>query len=155
MNEIIIPIEYRADDSQQSPGRLTGVLLPYETRAGDRPEMFERGALHWPDNGILIREMHDRSRPVLRAVPFLDGNELRIDQPFPDTQRGRDAAVNLREGVYTGLSVEFHAERETRRAGLRVIQRALLTGGGLVDIPSYREATAEVRQSERRRKIWL
>ena len=154
MNELFIPVEYRADESRQTPGRLVGVLLPYETRAGDRPELFESGALHWPDGGILVREMHRRDSPILRAVPTVEGNELRIDAPFPDTQRGRDAAVNLRDGVYGGLSVEFQAERETRRGSLRVIQRALLTGAGLVDVPSYRAATAEVRGQARRRR-WL
>ena len=158
MSELLIEVEYRQDESRQSPGRLTGVLLPYEVRAGDRPELFESDALYWLDGGILIREMHQRDRPILRAVPFQDGNTVRIDQPFPDTTAGRDAATNLREGVYTGLSVEFKAERETRRGNLRVIQRARLTGAGLVDYPSYRDALAEVRQRESRpswRRIWL
>ena len=155
MDQIVIPVEFRQDESRQTPGRLVGVLVPYGKRSGDRPEMFETGALYWPDDGILIREMHRRDSPIVKVVPFLDGSEVRIDAPLPDTTRGRDTAVNLREGVYTGLSVEFHAERETRRNGLRVIQRALLTGGGLVDIPAYREATAEVRQQEKRRRFWL
>ena len=157
MSELLIEVRYEADATHKSPGRLTGVLLPYGQRAGDRPEIFERGALHWPDAGILVRAMHLREAPIMRAIPFLEGDELRLDSPIPDTTAGRDAAVNLREGVYTGLSVEFKAEREARRAGLRVIQRAALTGAGLVDYPSYRTALAEVRQQQERRarKVWL
>ena len=29
---------------------------------------------------------------MLRVIPFLDGNELRIDGVLPDTQRGRDVS---------------------------------------------------------------
>ena len=154
-NEIFCKVEYRRDESRQTPGRLTGILVPYGKRAGDRPEMFETGALYWPDDGILIREMHRRDSPIVRVIPYVDGSEVRIDAPLPDTVRGRDAATNLREGVFSGLSVEFYPEKETRRGNLRVLQRALLTGGGLVDIPAYREATAEVRQQEKRRRFWL
>ena len=157
MDEIIIPIEYRQDnDGRGGPGRLTGILMPYGRRAGDRAEQFERGALRWPDAGILVRAMHERARPVLRAIPFLDGDNLRIDAAFPDTVEGRDAATNLREGIYTGLSVEFRTFKEVRRAGVRTILDAALTGAGLVDYPSYVEAVAEVRQQEhRRRRLWL
>ena len=63
----------------------------------------------------------------------------------PDTTRGRDAVVNIREGVYTGLSVEFKSLAEGRRNGLRVISRAMLGGAGLVDYSSYTGSTVEVR----------
>ena len=154
MDAITFEIEYRADETRQTPGRLSGVLMPYGKKAGDRPEIFDAGALHWPSDGILVRAMHDRAQPIMRVVPELVGNEVRIDSAFPDTQMGRDSATNLRAKVYTGLSVEFNSELETRRGGLRVIQRALLTGAGLVDIPSYRDAVAEVRRAMGRR-IWL
>ena len=101
--------------------------------------------------------MHNRLNPFVKVLPFLDGAELRIDAALPDTQRARDVATNMKGDLplYTGLSVEFHPERETRRNGIRVIQRARLTGGGLVDFPAYKEAVVEVRQQEKRRKWWL
>ena len=156
METLLIPIEYRQDESRQSPGLLIGTLLTYETRAGDRPEMFESGALRWPESGIVINEGHDRSQMILRTVPFLEGREVRISGRLPDTSKGRDVATNMRADppLYGGLSIEFDAERETRRSGLRVIQRALLTGAGLVDRPAYRDSVAEVRQQQRRR-LWL
>ena len=160
MDELLIPIEYRQDESRQSPGRLVGILLPYETRAGDRPELFEQGSLFWDAEGILVREMHRRDSPILKTVPILDGQTLRIDAELPDTTRGRDVAVSMRgpNPIYTGLSVEFRSLRETRRNGLRIIQHGKLTGGGLVDLPSYTQALAEVRQQgqqQRRRRLWL
>ena len=101
--------------------------------------------IHWPESGLVVNDGHDRRSPLLRAVPFLDGDSLKIDAPFPDTQRARDAATNLREGILTGLSVEFYAEKETRRAGIREIVRAYVPRAGLVDTPSYADSLAEVR----------
>ena len=158
MDELLIPIEFRADESRESPGRLFGVLLPYSVKAGDRPEMFEQGALRIPDDGVLLREMHRRDSPIMRIRPFLEGSELRVDEPFPNTTAGRDAATNLRppNAIYSGLSVEFKAIREIRRSGVRVIQEGTLTGAGLVDLGAYRQAIAEVRQeATRRRRVWL
>lgn len=152
---LLIEVRWAEDETRASPGRLVGTLLTYGERAGDRPEVFARGALEWAKNGVVINEQHNRQAPILRAVPFLDGDAVRIDQPFPNTTRGRDAATNLREGVYTGLSVEFGALAEGRRGSLREIRRAMLTGAALVDKPAYTGSTAEVRQRAGRRRLWL
>ena len=147
MEQLTCEIRYSQDESRQTPGRVTGTLIVYEKRAGDRPELFERDAIHWPEQGIVINEMHQRNTPVLRVIPFLDGDELRIDGVLPDTQRGRDAATNIREHVYTGLSLEFKAERERRRGGIRSIQRAFVPRAALVDSPSYTDSKVEIRAS--------
>ena len=147
VEQIHCEIRFKEDETRQSPGRLTGTLLPYETRARDRPELFKTGALEWPENGILFRHMHERNRPVVRAIPYVAGNEVKIDTPLPDTTIGRDTAVNFREGILTGLSVEFKSLAEGVRGGMREIRRALLLGGGLVDDPSYADSLAEVRSS--------
>ena len=147
MDNITCEIRYSEDASRQTPGRVTGTLIVFEKRAGDRPELFEHDSIHWPERGIVINEMHQRNTPVLRVIPFLDGNELRIDAPLPDTQRGRDCATNIREHVYTGLSLEFRTERERRRGGIRSIQRAFVPRAALVDSPSYTDSLVEVRAS--------
>ena len=144
-DELLCEIRFQEDETAATPGRLVGTLLTYETRASDRRELFKRGAIHWPESGLVINDMHDRRAPLLRAVPILDGDTLRIDAPFPDTQRARDAATNLREGILTGLSLEFYAEKETRRAGIREILRAYVPRAGLVDTPSYAGSLVEVR----------
>ena len=41
MESLLIPLEYRQDESRESPGTLAGVLMTYGTKAKDRPEMFE------------------------------------------------------------------------------------------------------------------
>ena len=145
MDELIFEIRQVDDPSRESPGRLVGTLLRYNEVAQDRGEVFVRGALTWPERGILINEQHNRQAPILRAVPFLDGDELRIDAPVPATQRGRDAITNIREGVYTGLSIEFHSRAEGRRGGLREIRQAYLGAAALVDTASYGGSKVEVR----------
>ena len=135
-----------ADDStRQSVGILRGVLMPYNEQARDRKERFETGALRWPDEGIVLREQHNRQAPIVRFQPVNDGASVRVEIALPDTQRGRDAATSVRNGTLRGLSVEFLALRETRQAGVRVIQAALLDGAGLVDSPSYGSAVIEIR----------
>ena len=123
--------------------------MTYGTRANDRPETFEPGSLYWPaESGILIREQHNRQAPIVKVVPYVEGREVRINAPLLNNTRGRDIAEAMRgpNPIFTGLSVEFRAERESRRGGLRVISRALLGGAGLVDTPSYLESTVEVRE---------
>ena len=138
-------VEYRADDSRRSPGRLRGVLLTYGERAGDRRERFAPGSLEWPDDGIVLRRQHDRAAPIMRVVPEVRGSEVVIDAPLPDTAAGRDAAAEVRDGLLTGLSVEVRARRQHYPGGVREITDAVLTGAGLVDSPSYRGSRVEVR----------
>ena len=141
-------VRFEADESRQSPGRLAGVLLTYGERASDRAEVFDAGALRFPDGGLWINEQHNRAAPILRALPTLDGQALKIDAAFPDTARARDAVTGLKSDppLYTGLSIEFHAERETRRGGLRHIQSAYAPRAALVDVPSYSGSVVEVRE---------
>ena len=104
MENLVIPIEFRADESRESPGMLAGVLMTYGTRANDRPEMFEQDAFHWPESGILIREQHNRQAPIVRAMPYLEGRELRINAPLLNNTRGRDVAEAMKgpNPVFTG-----------------------------------------------------
>ena len=145
MEELRCALELRADDSRQSPGRLYGVLLEYEKRAVDRPELFGMGALYWPRMGIILNLSHDRAQPLMRVTPELRGALVVVDEALPDTSRGRDAAVMVRDGTFRGLSAEFYAEREGRRGQLREIQRARLSAIGLVDDPAY-GGSVEVRR---------
>ena len=137
MDEIRCAVEFRADETRESPGRIVGVLLTYEQRARDRAELFTVGSLEWETDGIVLNEQHNRAAPIMRFVPELRGSELVIDAPLPNTSRGRDAAVMVRNGTLRGLSVEFRSIREARQSGIRHIQKARLGGAGLVDSGSY------------------
>ena len=156
MREIRCEIALRADDSRQSPGRIVGTLIEYGKRASDRPEVFADNSLRWDEGGIVLNEQHNRQAPILRFVPTVDGREVRIDAPLPDTQRGRDAATMIRDKVMTGLSIEFSADDEGMRAGVREVRRAKLLGAAVVDSPSY-EGALEVRERDKARRLprWL
>ena len=153
--EIRCAVEFREDDTRQSPGRLFGTLLTYGEAAKNRRETFERGALEWPAEGIVIRRQHVRAAPIMRAVPELRGDAVVVDQALPDTQAGRDAAREIRDGLFTGLSVEFRAIAQDYRGGMRRIMRAKLSGAGLVDSPEYAGSSVEVRAQRERRRLWL
>ena len=154
-------VRYEIDDSRQSPGRLKGTLITYERQAGDRKEIVARNAFYWRDGGIVINDQHRRESAIVRATPYLQGDDLMVDEVLPDTQAGRDAATNVRDGTLTGLSVEMAVESEGRRGGLREIRRARLVRAGLVDDPSYRDSKVEVRthgpywQLDREMLRWL
>ena len=68
-----VEIRLETDPERQGPGRLVGTLMPYETRAVDRAEMFAQGALHWPAEGVLLREQHNRQAPIVRFTPTPKG----------------------------------------------------------------------------------
>ena len=160
-------IEHRAyeiriadDPDRRGPGVLHGTLMPFGEMASDRAEMFAPGSLHWEDGGIVLREMHNREAPITRFSPIEAAGEVRVEIPLPDTSRGRDAAIGVRNGTYRGLSVEFQAEQEGRQGNVRLVTRARLTGAGLVDDPAYRGASIEVRGKNdlallRRAALWL
>ena len=121
----------------------------------DRPELFEIGALSWPADGVVLNRQHERGAPVMRVLPIVDGDELRIDQQLPDTTAGRDAATEIRQGLMRGLSLSFQAKRQSFSGGVRRIESAIMTRIGLVDSPSY-DAPVEIRQRrEGRRRVWL
>ena len=149
MDQLTCEIRFAEDETRESPGRLlSGVLLTYGEIASDRKELFEPNSLRFPDGGLWINDSHDRRAPILRAMPKLEGRALLIDAPIPNTQRGRDIIVGLQSDppLYTGLSLEFKAEREVRRNGLRVIQKAFAPSAAIVDVPSYKGSTVEVRE---------
>ena len=161
MEHLLIPIEYRADDSNDSPGLLSGVLMSYGTRGRRRPEMFEQSAFHWPAEGIVIRELHPKPEgpptpPIMRAVPFLEGRDLKISAPLPNTTLGRDVAESMKGPLplYGGLSVEFAAEQQAKRNGLRVISKAYLDGAALVLRGEYPDSVVEVREDSDSFKPW-
>ena len=156
---IVAAVELR-DGGDDSPGRLTGVLMRYGAPGQHGRETFAPGSLRWPENGIRIDLEHASSpargsvqAPIMRAVPVVsaDDTEVRIDAPLPDTSAGRDLAILMRSDppVYSGLSVEFKAARQSYTGGRRVITDAILRGAGLVDTSLWQKSIDGVDLSRR------
>ena len=103
---------------------------------------------------MVLRRQHVRQSPILRFVPQLRGNALVIDAKLPNTSAGRDAASEVRSGLFTGLSVEFTAKQEENRGGIRTILAGELHGAGLVDSPSYSGSRVAVRRQGGRVDRW-
>ena len=75
-DEIRCAVELRADETRQGPGRLVGRIVRYGERAIDRNELFERGALSWPADGVILNRQHVRNLPIMRVVPIERDGEL-------------------------------------------------------------------------------
>ena len=150
-----VEIRLSQDPDRGSAGILTGTLLPFNVKAADRNELFEPRSLTWPEDGILLREMHDRSRPIARFTPTETDSAVEVRIALPDTVAGRSAKAAVVAGVYKSLSVEFVAQVEEMRQGLRIIKKAVLVGAGLVDQGAYAAATIEARAKGKRRRLWL
>ena len=87
-----IPIECRADESREGPGRIYGTILETGRVASDRQEVFIPGAAIFPSTGVELLRGH-RGEAVLTFDPIVEGSEIRIDARLPDTQLGRQVAA--------------------------------------------------------------
>ena len=143
-------LRFEEDTTRQSPGRLVGTLVTYGERAADRPEAFAPGSLQFDAGGVVVNRQHQRGQPVVRVHPRTEGNKVIIDAPLLDTTAGRDVATEMRSDppLLTGLSVAFKPLKESRRNGLRWIERARVGFIGLVDAPAYAGSTAEIRERD-------
>ena len=139
-------IQYAEDTTRESPGHIRGVLVTYGEQAKDRPDVYDAGSLSWPSGGIVLNEQHDRRSLIKRFTPYLDGEALRVDFPLPSTQRGRDAAQMVKDGTYSGLSMEVSRDSivATYRAGIRHISRGTLVGAALVDEAAFLGSVVDV-----------
>ena len=121
---------------------LSGRALVYGDVSPDFNERFLPGAFG-EVRTIPINLQHDPAIIVAPDALLTDTpRELRVRADLPE---GSAALTLIRRGALSGFSIEFHAKAERRDAGIRVVERAELTGLALVDRGAYPESTAEVR----------
>ena len=135
--------EHREGVEFRVQGRtLSGVALRYGDIAPDFRERFEPGAFG-PVDRVAINLQHDRALVVAPDAILADSpRELRVRADLPE---GSGALALVRRGALNGFSVEFTSLAERQEGGLRVIERAKLSGLALVDRGAYPQSTAEVR----------
>ena len=161
--------EFRAADSGSSPGTLSGTAMRYGDVAdlgGGLRERFEAGAFGAGVEraDVLANWQHHREAPLGRTggggLTLTDGPEaLRVELVLPATVAGRDVAELAARRVLRGFSVEFRAEVDRFEAGVRVVQRAILTGVAVVDKGAYGDSLASLQAraldaAMPRRRVW-
>ena len=151
-------LAFHASEVRAEGRTLSGVAMPYGEMSQSRNERFTAGAFGNLDDGATrwLDLRHNTSvvladtasgRLVLTDTP----QALRIDATLPDLPAANAALEEVRAGRLNGFSVQFKSRSERRDAGVRVLDRALLEGIGLVGKPDYanqvevREAASEVR----------
>ena len=158
--------ELRFDDGGRGggPGTLSGTILSYGdeaviTREGRRERFAARSVYLSPS--ISLNVQHDRSRVLVdrlgESFQVNDGPEaLRVRVELPDTELGRSAAQDVRDGKLGGWSSEFRALEENDVGGVRVVTSAVLEGIGLVGSPAYKNSSVEIRKRiAEGRRFWL
>ena len=153
-------LERRYAELRADGRRLSGVAIRYGDTA-TLPWGEERiaAAAFAPIGDVILNASHDRSSPLARTggggLELVDTAEsLTIRAELPATRAADDVLELVRRGVMRGLSVEFRAVAERMEGGARVIERARLSGIGVVDTPAYPESEVEARRRGARR-TWV
>ena len=150
-------IEYRFAPMDATPGgrNVAGIAMRYGERAsidGKFAEEFRPGAFN-PIGDVVLNWMHDRAKPLARTgehggLQLADSaTELRVAATLPETTLADDAVELIRRGVFRGLSIEFRSLKESNAGGVRVIEKALLSGIAVVDRPAYSNAEVQARMA--------
>lgn len=137
-------IEHREGVSFRVAGRtLSGRALVYGDVSPDFQERFLSGAFG-EVRSIPINLQHDPKLVVADEATLIDSArwlEVRADLP-----EGSAALDLVRRGALSAFSIEFKSKAERREAGIRVVERAELTGLALVDRGAYPQSLAEIRK---------
>ena len=151
-------VEFRVAELRSTGRVVEGRAIAYGdiARTSFGPERFESGAFgDLLKADVILNASHRRDRPLARTggggLVLTDGPDaLDVRAELPETREADDALENIRRKIYRGLSIEFEPTAERMAAGVRVIERANLSGMGIVDRPAYKGSTvsarAEVRQ---------
>ena len=146
-DKLIYAVELRASSTDDSPGTLSGLIVPIGRIAADRKEVFTPGSAVFPDGGVKLLLEH-QGREVMAFEPVAGFDGYRIEAALPDSDAGREAAELVQSGKRSSLSVEFEAIEEERVSEVREVRRALISAAALVPAGAYEQARAELRSRE-------
>ena len=138
--------EHRDGTEFRVAGRtLSGRALVYGDVSPDFLERFVPGSLA-PVPAVPLNLQHDSRTVLLEPGSFVLNDTERALEVRAELPASSAALALVRRGALSGFSIEFHAKTERREAGIRVIERAELTGIALVDHGAYPQSVAEVRR---------
>ena len=138
--------ERRAGGELRIAGRtLTGTAIRYGDVSPQFRERFEPGAFG-EVRAIDLNLQHDRAVVLMRGATLSDSPvALSVRATLPIVRDGTGALALVRRRVLNGLSIEFNSLAQRMDGGIRVIERAELTGLALVDRGAYPGSTVEIR----------
>ena len=141
----LVMIERREGIEFRVAGRtLTGRALVYGDVSPDFQERFVPGSLA-PLPAVPMNLQHDASTTLIEPGAFILNDSARALEVRAELPASSAALQLVKRGALNGFSIEFHAKAERREAGIRVIERAELTGIALVDRGAYPQSLAEIR----------
>lgn len=132
---------------------ITGITMMYkrQTKLAFGHEMFMPGVFgDVRELDIILNLQHQRVAPLARTGGGgleLDDNHMRlmVRAELPETRDADDTLELIRTKVLRGLSIEFDAIEERFENRVRIIDKAILYGVGVVDRPAYADATVQAR----------
>ena len=146
LERTIRPLELRAEGR-----RLEGTILKYGEISPSHRERFLPGAFSLdPGTTRWLDYRHDRTRILAHTegggLTLRDSPEaLLLEAELPALPLSERALGEIASGALQGLSIEFHAESESREGNIRVVEKADLAGIGLVPSPSFPASRVETR----------
>ena len=143
---------------------ISGLVIPWDTAATDRPIQFGPSSVRWNPRGPVLRLMHDGASeaPLARlggTMTITAGPEgLTMSATLPETSRANDALALMAAGVIDSLSAEVAIERTDSTTTPPTVLAALLVAVALVPAGAFDDALLFARQrvaTRRRRRRML
>ena len=158
-------LEYRYADLEVRQGDngetiATGTVIRY----GDVAELlwfteeFRAGWCKNADDLMYANRMHNRDQPLANTLDGLtikdDSDRMTSEVVLPDTNAGRDAAVELDKKLLRGMSLEFLVTKDEYdyKKDHRVVVEGRMFGFGIVDRPAYPDSVAQVKRAQEYRQ---
>ena len=139
--------ERRTSEFRLDGRTLIGTAIRYGDMSPGHRERFQAGAFAPLPASLSLNLQHDEAREIANTRGGLVVQDSAVELSLRAELREGSAELNLvRRKALNGLSVEFTALQESRDNGIRVIERAELSGIGLVDMPSYPASRIELRR---------
>ena len=141
---LLASIEFRESETDDSPGIISGLILPIGRIAADRKEVFTPNSARFPASGVRLLLEH-QGRQVMAFQPVAVEDGFRIEAVLPSSPEGIEAAELVRSGTRSALSIEFRALEAETVSQVREVRAALIEAAALVPAGAYGQAQAELR----------
>ena len=151
-------LEYRYSNLEREGRTLYGIAMPYgsQARIGSALyETFQRGAFGDVSAlDVLLNVQHKEEKLIART----GGGGLTLTESpralltradLPQTREADDCLRLVARGILRGQSIEFSALKDSYAGNLRTVERAALSGIGVVARAAYADTTIQARSEIR------